>query len=195
MAWLRPLDPDDEGRRRFRLLSPVDGSELRELSCANEADVAAAMERARRAHIETRVLSHRDFASRDAYDAALAALIEDLGAGLVVLAGFMRILSPDAVMRFPLRIVNVHPALLPAFPGAHAADQAIEHAVKLTGVTVHFVDEHVYHGPIISQEAVPVLPDDRGFLVVARNANGEGSYGERSDGTPRDPAAGSDVCP
>ena len=78
----------------------------------------------------------------------------------MVLAGFMRILSPTAIERFPNAIVNVHPALLPAFPGAHAVPQAIDHGVKLTGVTVHFVDEEVDHGPIIAQEPVAVYGDD-----------------------------------
>ena len=86
----------------------------------------------------------------------------------MVLAGFMRILAPVAIERFPLRILNVHPALLPAFPGAHAVQQALEHGVKLTGVTVHFVDEHVDHGPIIAQEAVRVLPDDDEAELHAR---------------------------
>ncbi|MBT8214557.1 MAG: phosphoribosylglycinamide formyltransferase, partial [Acidimicrobiia bacterium] len=85
---------------------------------------------------------------------------EDHGAQVLVLAGFMRILAPDAVERFPNRILNIHPSLLPSFPGVDAVEQALNHGAKVTGVTVHFVDEQVDHGPIIAQEPVPILGED-----------------------------------
>ncbi len=97
---------------------------------------------------------------RHAFTEAVCAAAADHGAAALVLAGFMRILSPVAIRRFPNRIVNTHPALLPAFPGAHAVAQALAHGVTLSGVTIHLVDEEVDHGPIIYQEAVPVLPGD-----------------------------------
>lgn len=90
------------------------------------------------------------------------------GAQALVLAGFMRILAPEAIHRFPDRIVNTHPALLPAFPGARAVGDAIAHGVKLSGVTIHFVDEQVDHGPIIYQEAIPLLADDDEATLQAR---------------------------
>ena len=91
---------------------------------------------------------------------AVCDAIDDYQAGLVVLAGFMRILSSEAITRFPQAILNVHPALLPAFPGAHAVEEALAYGVKQTGVTVHFVDEHVDHGAIIAQRTVPILAGD-----------------------------------
>lgn len=87
-------------------------------------------------------------------------MAERYGAEALILAGFMRILAPEAIARFPDSIINVHPALLPSFPGANAVEQALDHGVTVTGVTVHFVDEQVDHGPIVSQEAVLVSPDD-----------------------------------
>ena len=97
---------------------------------------------------------------RDEFTERVCDAVESAGADLMVLAGFMRILGASAIARFPGRIVNIHPSLLPAFPGAHAVEQALEYGVKSTGVTVHFVDEEVDHGPIIAQEAVPVEVDD-----------------------------------
>ncbi|MGH8957104.1 MAG: phosphoribosylglycinamide formyltransferase, partial [Acidimicrobiia bacterium] len=88
--------------------------------------------------------------------------------GAVVLAGFMRILGPTAPQTFPDRIVNIHPSLLPSFPGRNAVEQALAAGVKISGVTVHFVDQYVDHGPIIAQQAVPVLPDDNVESLHAR---------------------------
>ncbi len=127
-----------------------------------------ALERARGAGIRTEVVDWALFDDRDAFTLAICDTVERAGAEAMVLAGFMRILAPEAIHRFPLRILNVHPALLPAFPGAHAVRQALDHGVKVTGVTVHFVDEHVDHGPIIAQEAVRVLPDDDEDALHAR---------------------------
>jgi phosphoribosylglycinamide formyltransferase-1 len=126
---------------------------------------AMALERANRARIDTVVLPYGDYASRAEFGSAIAESTDDAGAEALVLAGFMRVLDGALVNAFRDRILNIHPSLLPAFPGANAVDQALEHGVKVTGVTVHFVDEEVDHGPIIAQRAVPVLPgDDRESL-------------------------------
>lgn len=119
-----------------------------------------ALRRAGEAGISTRVVTWDAFDDRSEFSEAVAAEVESSGAGGVVLAGFMRILSPEFVGRFPGRILNIHPSLLPAFPGAHAVAAALQHGVKVTGVTVHFVDEEVDNGPIIAQEPVEVLHDD-----------------------------------
>jgi phosphoribosylglycinamide formyltransferase-1 len=125
-----------------------------------------ALDRAEDAAIPTQVVSWTG--DRDDFTDRMCDTVESFGAELMVLAGFMRILGPAAVERFPHRILNVHPSLLPAFPGAHAVEQAIEYGVKATGVTVHFVDEKVDHGPIVSQEAVPVEVVDDPATLHAR---------------------------
>ncbi|MEA2058907.1 MAG: phosphoribosylglycinamide formyltransferase [Actinomycetota bacterium] len=127
-----------------------------------------ALDRARSAGIAAIVVDWTDYPDRTTFSAAICDEAARHGARALILAGFMRILAPEAMRRFPDRIINVHPALLPAFPGAHAVPQAIEHGVKVTGVTVHFVDEQVDHGPIIAQEAVAVLPDDDEATLHAR---------------------------
>ena len=119
---------------------------------------AKALERARRADVETAVFPTAEYADREARDRALGDWIEGLGADLVVLAGYMQLLSTEFVTRFRNRVINVHPALLPSFPGIDALQQAIDHGAKITGVTVHFVDEGVDSGPIIMQRPVPVAP-------------------------------------
>jgi phosphoribosylglycinamide formyltransferase-1 len=119
-----------------------------------------ALDRAAKAGIETFVLSHKSFASREDFDRALAAELRSRGVELVVLAGFMRVLTPAFLDVFPHRVINIHPALLPSFPGTHAQKQAIDYGVKLSGCTVHFVDTGTDTGPIIAQTAVPVLPGD-----------------------------------
>jgi phosphoribosylglycinamide formyltransferase 1 len=126
------------------------------------ANVAAAqaLERAAKAGIATFVLAHKSFASREDFDRALAAELRGRGIELVVLAGFMRVLTPAFLGAFPHRVLNIHPALLPAFPGTHAQQQAFDYGVKVTGCTVHFVDAGTDTGPIIGQIAVPVLDSD-----------------------------------
>jgi phosphoribosylglycinamide formyltransferase-1 len=126
------------------------------------ANVAScvALERAQKAGIETFVLSHKAFAAREDFDRALAAELRSRGVELVVLAGFMRVLTGAFLDDFPLRVINIHPALLPAFPGVHAQKQALDYGAKLAGCTVHFVDKGTDTGPIIAQAAVPVLPGD-----------------------------------
>jgi phosphoribosylglycinamide formyltransferase 1 len=117
---------------------------------------ATALERARSAGVETRVFPHGEYGDREARDGAMAEWIEGLGADLVVLAGYMQLLSPAFTGRFRNRVVNIHPALLPDFPGLDAIGQALEAGVEVTGVTVHFVDEGVDTGPAIAQRQVPV---------------------------------------
>ncbi|MCC7565001.1 MAG: phosphoribosylglycinamide formyltransferase [Methanomicrobiaceae archaeon] len=121
---------------------------------------AYALERARRAGIEATVVDAGRFSDRAAYEEALLAAMQDCNADLFVLAGYMRILGSGIVHAFSHRMINIHPALLPAFPGLHAQRKALEYGVKVSGCTVHLVDEGMDTGPIILQRCVPVLPDD-----------------------------------
>lgn len=118
--------------------------------------------------IATAVVNHRDYASREEFDAALAQEIERHAPHVVVLAGFMRILTPGFVQRFQGRLVNIHPSLLPAFPGLHTHERALEAGCKLAGASVHLVTSELDHGPIIAQAAVPVLVDDTPQTLAAR---------------------------
>lgn len=129
---------------------------------------AKALERARRRGVEALFLDPKPFPTREAYDEAVLKELRAREIGLVALAGFMRVLTPGLVRAFPNRIVNIHPALLPAFPGLHAQRQALDHGVKVAGCTVHFVDEQVDHGPIILQATVPVLEDDTEESLASR---------------------------
>jgi phosphoribosylglycinamide formyltransferase-1 len=129
---------------------------------------AGALSRARSAGIATAVFPRDDFADRARRDAAIGDWVEELSADLVVLAGYMQLLSPGFVARFRGRVVNVHPALLPSFPGLDAIGQALAAGVEVTGVTVHFVDEGVDTGPVIAQREVPIPADrDRPRLEAA----------------------------
>lgn len=119
-----------------------------------------AFDKARRADIPIEVVDWKDFGSRDDFTAAVCDTAMTYSVRGLVLAGFMRILAPTAMESFPDAIINIHPALLPSFPGAHAVEQALEFGVTYTGVTVHFVDEQVDHGPIIAQRPVRVHPGD-----------------------------------
>jgi phosphoribosylglycinamide formyltransferase-1 len=118
--------------------------------------------------IDTAVVPHKDFASREAFDEALAKVIDGYAPALVVLAGFMRILTPGFVGRYAGRLVNIHPSLLPAFPGLHTHQRAIEAGCKVAGVTVHQVTTELDHGPILAQAVVPVLPDDTAATLARR---------------------------
>jgi phosphoribosylglycinamide formyltransferase-1 len=118
--------------------------------------------------IATAVVDHRRHASRDAFDAALAAEIERHKPRLVALAGFMRVLTPAFVGRYAGRLLNIHPSLLPAFPGLHTHERALEAGVKVHGCTVHFVTADLDHGPIVAQAAVPVRPGDDAAALAAR---------------------------
>jgi phosphoribosylglycinamide formyltransferase-1 len=121
---------------------------------------AYGLERARRAGVDTAVVRPADHPDRPAFDLALRELVAGARPDVVCLAGFMRILGPAFVRAFPERIVNTHPSLLPAFRGAHAVRDALAYGVKVTGCTVHLVDEEVDHGPVLFQAAVPVEPGD-----------------------------------
>jgi len=119
-----------------------------------------ALARAQQAGVPTFVLDHKAFAARADFDRALVGKLREAGVELLVLAGFMRLLTGELLRAFPQRVVNIHPGLLPAFPGVHAQKQAFDYGVKLAGCTVHFVDEGTDTGPVIAQTAVPVLDDD-----------------------------------
>jgi phosphoribosylglycinamide formyltransferase-1 len=129
------------------------------LVVSNRSDTKA-LERAERAGVPTRCLPHSEHPSRDSFDEALVGVLREAGAEWIVLAGFMRLLTPRFLRAFEGRIVNIHPSLLPAFPGTRAQEQALHYGVKVAGCTVHFVDEGVDTGPVIGQRAVPVLDDD-----------------------------------
>ncbi len=124
--------------------------------------------RARKHHIPTEVVDHRKFTTREAYDQTLIDILQAQQVELVILAGFMRLLSPLFVRTFSNRIMNIHPALLPAFPGLHVQRKALDHGVRFSGCTVHFVNEECDQGPIIIQAVVPVFPDDTEESLSAR---------------------------
>jgi phosphoribosylglycinamide formyltransferase-1 len=139
------------------ILDRLHGRDGIEVRCVvSNKPEARALERARGAEVETAVFPSEDHPDRAARDAAIGDLLVEREIDLIVLAGYMELLSPEFVRRFRNRIVNVHPALLPAFPGLDAVGQALEHGVRVAGVTVHFVDEGVDSGPIILQQAIEV---------------------------------------
>ena len=134
---------------------------------SNQAD-AQGLERAEKAGVPTAVVSHQDYDSREAFDEAVLAQLKNHNVDIVCLAGFMRILSSVLVRAFPSRILNIHPSLLPAFLGLHAQRQAVEHGAKVSGCTVHLVDEELDHGPILLQAPVPVEEGDSEESLSAR---------------------------
>ena len=129
---------------------------------------AQGLEWARSQGIATRAVDHKQYAGREAFDEALAAAIDEHGAQLVVLAGFMRVLTKGFVERYAGRIVNIHPSLLPSFPGLHTHRRALEAGVKVHGATVHLVTAELDNGPIVIQGAVPVMPGDTEDALAAR---------------------------
>lgn len=137
------------------------------LVISNNPD-AGALKRAEAAGVPCVCINHRDFTSREEFDRTVVAALKEAGVGLVVLAGFMRLISEAFLEAFPGRIMNIHPALLPAFPGLHVQRKAIEYGARFSGCTVHFVDGGVDTGPIILQAVVPVLPDDTEQTLAAR---------------------------
>jgi phosphoribosylglycinamide formyltransferase 1 len=151
------LDAIDAGRCPARVVVVV-----------SDRAEAGALERARRAYIEAVHVEPQAGADRAAFDQALAAVLAKHDVELVCLAGYMRLLSPAFVAAYRHRILNVHPALLPAFPGLHAQRQALEHGAKVTGATIHFVDDGMDTGPIALQAAVPVREDDTEASLSAR---------------------------
>ena len=134
---------------------------------SNKAE-AGGLALARSHGIETAVVPHRDFPTREAFDEALAKAVDVHSPALVVLAGFMRILTPGFVGRYAGRLINIHPSLLPAFPGLNTHQRAIEAGCKVAGVTVHQVTTELDHGPILAQAVVPVLPDDTAATLAGR---------------------------
>lgn len=134
---------------------------------SNKADAKGLLFAAEQS-IPTRVLDHKAFASREAFDTALAACIDEFKPSLVVLAGFMRILTPGFVQAFAGRLINIHPSLLPAFPGLHTHERAIAAGCKFAGATVHQVTAELDHGSILAQAVVPVLPTDDANTLAAR---------------------------
>jgi phosphoribosylglycinamide formyltransferase-1 len=127
-----------------------------------------ALQRATRAGVATRVIPHNDYPTREAFEQALLVALRQAGVEWIVLAGFMRVLTAQFVRSYQNRIINIHPALLPSFPGTHAQRQALLYGAKVAGCTVHLVDEGVDTGPIIGQHAVPVLEDDDEDSLAAR---------------------------
>jgi len=172
----------DDGRLRVGVLVSGRGSNLQALLDAaarpgyparvvvvvSDREQAPALERARGGGAAAVWLNPKDFGDRAAYDLALGQVLAEHRVALVCLAGFMRILTAGFVRAFSGRILNLHPSLLPAFPGLHAQRQALDHGVKVTGATVHFVEEGVDTGPIVSQASVPVQSDDTEESLSAR---------------------------
>lgn len=159
--------------RGSNLQAIIDAIEAGELDCrlavvvSDRAD-AQALERARKHGIEAVFLDPKGYPDREAFDRAVLAVLAEHRVELVCLAGYMRILTPTFIRALPGRIMNIHPALLPSFPGLHAQRQALRYGVKVSGATVHFVDEGVDTGPIICQVAVPVREDDAEETLAAR---------------------------
>jgi phosphoribosylglycinamide formyltransferase-1 len=137
------------------------------VTISNKPD-AFALERCVKHGIPTFVIRHQDFRTREDFDRRMIDILQSHGVELVVMAGFMRILTPLFLNTFPMRIMNIHPALLPAFPGTHVQQQAIDYGVKFSGCTVHFADQGVDTGPVIIQAVVPVLPHDTADMLAAR---------------------------
>jgi phosphoribosylglycinamide formyltransferase-1 len=129
---------------------------------------AAALERAKRAGVPSLLLDHAEEPDRERYDRSLVDALREAQAELIVMAGYMRLVTPFFLHSFPGRVINIHPALLPAFPGMQGVAGAIEYGVRLAGCTVHFVDEIMDHGPVIIQAAVPVNPDDERDMLHTR---------------------------
>ncbi len=137
------------------------------LVISNEKD-AVGLKKAQEMGIETTVIDHRDSPSREEHDRKMVQELRKRGVDLVCLAGYMRLLSPYFVQEFRNRIMNIHPALLPAFPGLNVQQKAVDYGVKFSGCTVHFVDEEVDHGPIVIQAVVPVSDNDTGETLAAK---------------------------
>ena len=152
------------------LLDAMDRGEVPARCCLVLSNVASApgLRAAEERGVPTASVDHRESSSREEHDSKVIAKLREAGAGAVCLAGYMRLLSPLFVRAFPGRILNIHPALLPAFPGLHVQRRALEHGVRFSGCTVHIVDEEVDHGPILLQAVVPILPGDTEETLSAR---------------------------
>ena len=159
-----------EGSNLQALIDRLHGRELEIVAVAGDKPGARALERASVAGIPAQAFPIGAYADRDARDAAIAAWLRNQGATTIVLAGYMALLTPGFIAAFRDRIVNVHPSLLPLFPGLRAIEQALEAGSPETGVTVHLVDEGVDTGPVLLQQAVPIEPGDDAAAVRARLA-------------------------
>ena len=184
-----PLQDEDQGhaKKRIVVLASGRGSNFQAiLNALSEGSIHGtcvrlisdvpgcyAIERAKFSLVPVTVVDYRSFPSKSEYEKALLFAMKECSPDLVVLAGYMRILGNDIVRSFHGKIMNIHPALLPSFPGLHAQRQAIGYGVKVAGCTVHFVDEMMDSGPIILQKCVPVLPDDDEDLLSERILNEE----------------------
>jgi phosphoribosylglycinamide formyltransferase-1 len=173
MSDLRPIIAVLVSGSGSNLQAIIDASEKGEIPCrlgiviSNKAD-AYGLARAKKHGIPTEVINHKEFLGREEFDGRLVEVIRGSGAELVCLAGFMRVLTPVFVRAFPNRILNIHPALLPSFPGTHGPAQAFQYGVRFSGCTVHFLDEGVDTGPIVVQAVVPVYGDDTEETLAAR---------------------------
>jgi len=139
---------------------------------SNKPD-AYGLTRAKKHNLRTEVIEHQNFSSREDFDQAMVRVIKDAGAEAVILAGFMRILTPAFIQAFPNKILNIHPAILPSFPGVRVQAQAADYGVRFSGCTVHFVDEKMDNGPIIIQAVVPAYVSDDGQSLGQRILNWE----------------------
>ena len=167
----KPATRPPAAESRARLEAAAADSTSIEIACvASSRPGAAGLQRAEQAGIESAVFAIADHPDRSARDQALADWLEQRRIDLVVLAGFMELLGPEFVRRFRNRIVNVHPSLLPAFPGVGAIERALEHGVRVTGVTVHYVDEQLDNGPIVLQEALE-LPYPAGIEEIEQRVH------------------------
>ena len=151
------IDSIEEGRLNLEVAAVI-----------SNKDGVHGLTRARNHGIPAVVVPHGDHPSREEFEKRLIEIIDGYGIELVVLAGFMRVLTPHFVNHYHHRIINIHPALLPSFPGTHGQQQAFDHGVRFSGCTTHFVDEGTDTGPIIMQAVVPVLPDDTEDTLSAR---------------------------
>ena len=151
------IDAIDQGRLNAAIAVVISNNEQ-----------APGLQRARRAGLETLWVDHREFPTRDAFDHALVRELRARHVDLVCLAGFMRVIGPALLDAYRHRILNIHPSLLPSFPGLHPQQQAIDHGVKVSGVTVHLVDGELDGGPIVLQRTVPVLDDDTAEALAGR---------------------------
>jgi phosphoribosylglycinamide formyltransferase-1 len=159
-----------EGTNLQAILDAIAGKRLDAEVAVVVSNVATAggLERARRAGVPAVVIDHKAYADREAFDRAVVAELTEKRVDYVVLAGFMRLVTGVLLSAFPMRVVNIHPALLPSFPGTHAIDQAIAYGVRVTGCTVHFVDAGTDTGPIIAQAAVEVREGEDAASLAAR---------------------------
>ncbi|MDQ5988688.1 MAG: Phosphoribosylglycinamide formyltransferase [Syntrophus sp. SKADARSKE-3] len=155
------------------LQSIIDGIEAGELNADIKVVISNipgvyALERAQKHGIPTVVVAHESYPDRESFDRAVVQILRSHEVELVVMAGFMRVLTPHFLRSYPMKIMNIHPALLPAFPGIHVQKKAVDYGVKFAGCTVHFADEGVDTGPIIIQAVVPVLDSDTDETLAAR---------------------------